>query len=476
MVDFALSNIQERGYVFWIAGMATGKSATSLKVAESIDAKRVLILSTKASVESTWPKQVAVHTEGLELLALTEYQQVNGKRKKYTVPEKGKLMLAKVKSTVEYLAVAINYESARELGKEIKACNFDLVIVDECHKLKSHGSKVLKALAKACQYIPAKVAMTGTAFNDTPLDLFGQIAFLDPYFYQGYVGSNLFGKYTDFFDAYVNYYVSNNLKIPNKSNPYKNLDKLQEAINPFTFTIKTENAVDLPPTQYIRRTVKPSPTLRKAYDEMAKDMVTHLDDKLAVADNVLTQALRLAQMTGGYATPYHIDSEGNYIGKGEPIEIKDGDCKLQELLSILDEIGKEPVVVFTRFTPDLVRIKTKLTELGYEVLELSGRMHENNEWQAGKGQVLVTNISAGSTSVTLTRATFVIDFSVGLSRTDYDQSRYRCRRPESKLDVPIIYYQIAVENTVDETILNALQAKGDMAELLRQGLINKIAS
>jgi SNF2 family DNA or RNA helicase len=464
MVDFSRQCFQEYGFSLWIAGMATGKSAASLKVRHDIEARRTLILSTKASVETTWPKQVAEHTEGVAIMAVTDVYGSSAR--------KAKAILDRVRGNEDNLIIAVNYETAMRIADTLAKCGFDFVIADECHKMKTHTSKTTKALAKACKDIPAKIGMTGTAFNDRPTDVFGQVAFLSPDFYKGHLASTIFGRWNDFFDAYTIYYVSNNIKIVKG---YKNYDKLLDMLKPFTYFIETEDAVELPPVMYIRRTVEPSKTLKRMYNEMKDDMVTRLGDTIFSTDTVLTQSLRLAQMTGGYATPYHIDGNGMYVPTGDIIEIPDGDCKLQGLLDIMDEVGKEPVVIFTRFTEDVNRISKRLRTLGYAVKELTGRVHEHGEFQNGKGDVLVANLSAGSASVTLTRARIVIDYSLGYSRTDYDQSRYRCRRPDSDLNKPIVYYQLAVADTIDELIFDALQSKGDVADILRAGLLSKVA-
>lgn len=482
MKDYALERFGECGYVLWIAGMAVGKTLTTLAVREETGAKLTLILTTKAALESTWPSEVEKHTTGVEVLALTEYMTVKNKRRKVTVKDKGRLMLEACRNALKPLVVVINYDSARDLGSEIAACGFNLVVADECHKLKNPTSKTLKVLAKACINVPAKIGMTGTAFNDKPIDVFGQVAFLSPDFYRGNVMSTVLGRYGDFFDAYVNYYVKNNIKIPvkqpNRLPTYKNIENLQNILNAFTYYVDTEKVLDLPPTMYLRRTVQPSKKFLEAYRSMRDDMVVQLGDKIASADNILTLSLRLAQMTGGYATPYHVDSEGNLVSTGTLIEMPDGEAKVNALLDIMDECGSEPVVIFTRFTSDLNRIKTTLQGLEYEVLELSGKMHQHIEFQAGKGQVLVANLSAGSAGITLTRSRIVIDYSLGYSRSDYDQSRYRVRRPDSNKLLPVVYYQLAVAGTIDELILDALQTKGDMSDLLKlglQGYADKIA-
>lgn len=475
MKSFALKSFTQFGYCIWFAGMAVGKTLTTLAVRDENGAELTLVLTTKAALEGTWPQEIARHTEGVDCLALTEHMVVGGKLKKVTTAEKAAILEQALYDRVRPLIVVINYESAVKIASTLAKIDFKLVVADECHNLKGYNGKTLKTLSKAFLNVPAKLAMTGTLFNDRPTDVWGQIAFLDPYFYQGYVGSKVLGRYTDFFDAYVNYYVNGSIKIPIKGkNAYKNIPNLLNTINPFTFYVDTEKVLDLPPTRYIRREIIPSARFLKQYETFRKDMVLQIGDKLVSEDTVLVQSLRLAQMSGGYAMPYHVDAEGNFVESRELINLDDGNAKLNALLELDEEINGRPYVIFTRFTEDLKRITSALTSRGKEVLELSGRIHQHTEFQAGKGDVLVANMAAGSAGITLTRAGIVVDYSTGYSRTDYDQSRYRVRRPDSPKEIPILYYELVVKGTIDELIFDILKGKGSVAAGLRSGLVNGV--
>ena len=142
------------------------------------------------------------------------------------------------------------------------------------------------------------------------------------------------------------------------------------------------------------------------------------------------------------------------------------DTKLKECLAILDEIGGKPVVIFTRFQEDVRKLQQDIP--GAKLLV--GGCHEHIEWQAGEGQVLIANIAAGSTGVNLSRARYCIYYSIGHSRTDYNQSRYRIRRPGSDLAYPIAYYHILMEGSIDIAIRRALASKGLMSGELLAGL------
>ena len=79
MLDYAISNI-DKGVspdkwtepfhgALWLAGCATGKTLTSFKLMETLQAKKTLILTTKAGIPSAWHKEHAKWTEDLHMIA-----------------------------------------------------------------------------------------------------------------------------------------------------------------------------------------------------------------------------------------------------------------------------------------------------------------------------------------------------------------------------------------------------------------------
>lgn len=457
MVDFAEYQLRNRGYAYWLAGCTVGKTIAALSLITRFQFRRTLVICTKAAIPSAWLEDIKTHTEGFTLIPLL----------KGTSATKAERMLTALKETTSPAVVAVNYETARLIAPQLKQAGFDFVIADESHKLASPTSKVSVSLAEVALGIPYRLAMTGTGWDDRPTQLFGQVRFLAPTKGRRTMDSELFGNWYKFFETYVVYYSYQNVKIPKG---YKNLPRLRETIEPFTMDILTEDVIELPEEIHVKRYVDPTPELKAAYVDMQRDMVAQFGDDLMRTTNVLAQSLRLHQLAGGFYTPYVLDELGRPVANGGIKEVPGAKPKLEALLDIMDEIGGKPVVIFTRFTDDVRVIQAALTEAGISTKVLVGGCHEHIEWQAGEGQVLIANIQAGSAGVNLNRARYCIYYSIGYSRTDYNQSRYRVRRKGSDITKPITYFHILMRGTIDEEILAGMSSKEHIANELRKGL------
>lgn len=176
-----------------------------------------------------------------------------------------------------------------------------------------------------------------------------------------------------------------------------------------------------------------------------------------IADNVLVQATRLHQLTGGY---YNGQKVKEYIATP----------KIDAVVDLLDEIGKHPTVIFTAFETDVAALEETLRDKGYEVLKLVGGTYQHEEFQNGKGDVILVNLAAGNAGIELTRARYAIYYSIGTSRTNYTQSRWRVRRPSSSLQHPITYYHLVLPQSMDTLLRDAMKAKGRVSDALIAGL------
>lgn len=440
MHDFIVEQMRLREYAWLLAGCATGKTLTSIQAMLTLGCKKVLVLTTKAGIRSAWVNDITRHTEGVRVVPLL----------KGSTAEKAKQMLSE--NYDEPTFYVVNYESAMRMVQFIVKKNFDGVIADESHRLKSHDSAQSQKLALACANISYRLAMTGTGWNDRPLDVFGQVRWLEPALKGRVVSSAVFGNYYQFFEGYAQYYSPDG-KIKFVKG-YKNLDRLLERIQDFTFFVDSEEVLDLPEFMDIRREIEMPNKLAAHYIELRDELMTEIDGDVITVPNVLAKMMKLHQLTGGVLDEYVVD-----------------DSKLMELDSIIEEIDDKPIVVFTRFTADVNRIYDYFTEKGYIVKKLVGGTHEHVEWQNGDGQILVCNIQAGSESVNLNRARYCVYYSKGFSRAQYDQSRYRVRRPGSS--EPITYWHLCMTGTIDDAIETALKQKGDVSDLLIKGLQNR---
>lgn len=432
----ALKALKDWG-VFWLlAGCATGKTLTMLSVIEALQVKRVLVITTKSAMNSSWGEDIKAHTEGLNCVILDRGDSTdkgNAVYRKYTEPT----------------VFVLNYETASIIWRDIYEAGFDMVICDESQRIKTYNSGVSINLAKACHRVRYKVAMTGTPWDDRPTDVYGQVRWLMPEILKrGQPRSKIFGSWSEFFERYVVYYqLGRGVKVPKA---YKRLGELTKHISPFTLKIDSEEVLDLPPELDIVRHFSMGQRMTRLYRSLEENYIA----EQVTVDNALVLGLRLHQLTCG-------------VFDGERID----DTKAQEVLAILEEIGGKPAVIFTTFEDDVQYLNGLLTAKGYSVKLLIGSTHEHEEWQKGAGDVLIANIAAGSEGVNLTRARYCIYYSLGFSRTQYNQSRYRVRRPNSDKTQPITYYHLIMRDSIDETIRQALNDKGDVAQMIYRGIV-----
>jgi SNF2 family DNA or RNA helicase len=207
--------------------------------------------------------------------------------------------------------------------------------------------------------------------------------------------------------------------------------------------------LDLPEVREVTRTCELPANARKMYRDLDRDLFTDLQAWEAgelQAANVMVKLLRLAQLTGGHIK----DDDG--------VEIEVHTAKADLLTEVLEDISpEESVVVFCRFTPDLDTVRAVAAKMSRPYAELSGRrsdaLTEDATLRLDHG-ISAVQIQAGGTGVDFTKSAIGIDYSVGYSRIDFEQSRKRLHRPGQER--PVLFIHLVVERTVDEDIYTSL--------------------
>jgi len=95
----------------------------------------------------------------------------------------------KQNSTVPFLqtnkAVICSYHFAKAKGDEIKGISWDLVVMDEAHRLRNvyrKDNKIAKALLEAIGASP-KILLTATPLQNSLMELYGLVSFIDPHIF-----------------------------------------------------------------------------------------------------------------------------------------------------------------------------------------------------------------------------------------------------------------------------------------------------
>ena len=346
--------------------------------------------------------------------------------------------IVSVKEPGDHIVIT-NYESSwrGSFGKWAARQKWDLVVADECQKIRSAGAKASRYFVGLGRIAKKKIAMSGTPIGNNCLDAFGIYRFLD---------MGLFGQaYTHFKRKYAILIEKENYSIVAG---YKNQDDFQNCYDFLRLRVGPE-VLDLPPVSFSTIEVELPEEAREFYSHFNKDFVAYLHDKAMSAPNILVKLLRLQGITSGVIKLDKEEPQTLHNAKGEA---------LMELLGGLDE----PVVVFGRYTHDLAVCEDACRELGLHYNEMSGNRKELEKWM----DVLGVQIKTAAIGIDLTKASIAIFLSTGYSWDDLEQAIARLARPPQDKPVRIIYIECA--KTVDQRVRKALQTKRSIIKALQE--------
>jgi len=413
--------------------MGTGKSLVALKLLETWDIKRALIVCPKA-VMPVWENEFAKHTTGWRVTVLDAA----------SVPKKLIQAQQALKNPNGRQAIVVNYESLwrDKLGAFFQENPPEAVIADELHRIKSARGIASRYMARLAPKVRRRLGLTGTPLAHSPLDAYAQFRFLDPRIF-GFSFTRFRAKYA-MMGGFQNHQI---LK-------FINLEDLHQKMYSIAYRVRAEDVLDLPEVLEQTITFELSPKAKKIYDSLEKDLIAEIEaEKIISVPNVLAKLLRLSQLTGGWLTP---------DGAARPERVDFG--KAEVLKDLLEDMGTEPVVVFCRFHADLDAVKIVCDFLKLTSCELSGRKNDSERFYQGKAQVFIAQIRSGSLGINLTRARYEIFYSTGYSLGDLEQAKKRVHRPGQ--DRPVTIYYLAAKGTVDVKIIQALEKRSDLIKFI----------
>ena len=348
---------------------------------------------------------------------------------------------------VEAFSTARGLEFAHKFVNSHKT----LMAIDESTTIKNPKAIRTKSIVKVGMNAKYKRILTGSPITKSPLDLYMQCYFLDP----DLLG---FDSYFAFRSRYAQM-VSRNFggRQVQIIASYRRLDELSSKVEPFSHRVLKEDCLDLPPKVYTKRIVELTPEQNKMYVTMKKLALAELNGKISTAPHVLTQIMRLHQITCG-----HFKSDDGTIQ-----EVKSN--RINELISVLDEIeGK--AIIWANYIYDVENIvKAIQKEYGEEsVVAYYGKTSNDDrsknieKFQNNDNvRFFVGNPQTGGYGITLTSANNVIYYSNGYDLEKRMQSEDRAHRIGQKKSVT--YIDFITEKTVDERIVKALRKKINIA-------------
>ena len=326
-----------------------------------------------------------------------------------------------------------------------------LMAIDESTTIKTPSAKRTKniiGLGKTAKY---RRIMTGSPITKNPLDLYSQCEFLDPWlldFTSWYAFRN---RYAEMKTIHVH---GRSIQVVDR---FQNLSELSETVKTFSDRVLKEDCLDLPPKNFTKRHIILTHDQRKIYEQMKKAAMAVLNGKVTTTMTVLTQLMRLHQITCGHFTAD--DGSVQLIPNN----------RITELMNILEETeGK--VIIWANYQRDVNQIIKNVTEKYgkesivdyYGLTPQEDRQNNIRKFQNGSEcRFLIGTPQTGGYGITLTKANTVVYFSNGYDLEKRLQSEDRAHRIGQKKNVT--YIDIICEDTVDEKIVEALRKKINIA-------------
>ena len=208
----------------------------------------------------------------------------------------------------------------------------------------------------------------------------------------------------------------------------------------------------------MKRIVQLSAEQKKVYDQMKQMALAILNGKMVTTATVLTQLMRLHQITCGH---FKSDDGDIQILKNE---------RLDELLDVLDEVeGKAVIWAHYRYDIEVIVEAIKKRYGDNTVVTYYGDTTTEDRQKAIKliqnpdspVRFIVGTPQTGGYGITLTGASTMIYYSNGYDLEKRQQSEARIDRIGQ--EKPMTYIDIIAEGTVDEKIVDALRKKVDIA-------------
>ena len=326
-----------------------------------------------------------------------------------------------------------------------------LMAIDESTTIKTPTARRTKNIIKIGLNAKYKRIMTGSPITKNPLDLYTQCEFLDPWLLD-------FSSYYAFRNRYAEmktmHVHGRSIQVVDK---FQNLGELSDTVKQFSYRVLKEDCLDLPPKVFIKRHVTLTADQQRIYKQMKDQALAVLNGKVTTTMTVLTQLMRLHQITCGYVAADD--------GTTQQVESN----RLNELMSILEDTeGK--VIIWANYQLSVGEIIQKIIKVYgpdsyvhyYGLTPQEDRQDFIRKFQNDpKCRFIIGTPQTGGYGITLTQANTVIYYSNGYDLEKRLQSEDRAHRIGQKKTVT--YIDLIAEDTIDEKIVEALRKKIDIA-------------
>lgn len=369
---------------------------------------------------------------------------------------------------------------AIDMALEFAGAGHTLSAIDESDTIKNHKSIRTQNMCLLRDKSDFRIIMTGTPIAKGPMDFYSQFEFLDP---------NIVGI-GDFYSFRNRYAIMGGYE-DKEIVGYQNMQELTELVKPWVYQVRYDSVFKSPPKIEEIRTVQLTDEQKSYYKSIKKDnTIRHEDGKniALVVQNVLEKMLRLQEVAGGiWAERLDtgkfklIDGPMGQIKKPQYAykhhRIKGKNPKVEAVVDVMTrEFADEQGIVWAIHIEELMMVAEALRPFGTVAL-FHGDVSEDErhqidaDFRAGKIKWIVANPTTGGRGYTFDAAGVMANYSSSFSYIKRQQSLERAT--SSKKIKPVVIVDIVAENSVDETVLEALSGCHDVSEYVRSAIEGK---
>jgi SNF2 family DNA or RNA helicase len=407
----------------------TGKTPTTLLAVKDRMHKGIVVCP--AGLKLNWSReaQAWIHRDSIV---------VSGTKKKRT-------KLYQQFHDSEKAILILSYETLRadiaEFGVE-----FDVLIVDEAHRLRNYQTKQSKALYTLSKKAKHVFALTGTPAVNHPSDVFGILKLLRP---------SKYGSYWQFVERYFGYTTSRFGREILKLKPHM-LTEFTDMLNSLSVQRKRNDVMKWIPPIVHRQIPLELSSVQQGYYKQLMETFRYDENVVPNAIALLTR-LRQTCLDTGLITEQDSSPKADFI---------------KEYLSD----NNESVLVFSSFTSFLKKLHSQIPGSVLLTGEQSQAEKQDavDKMQSGEAKVMLANVVAGGLGWTLDKVDTIIFTDKSYNPVNNEQAQDRIvPTKETEYGTKQIITLI-MHNTLEGNIEQLLAAKQDIIQYVNNYGLNRL--
>jgi SNF2 family DNA or RNA helicase len=437
----------------------TGKTFSVITAVDNLPKGARVIVVCPNSVRYNWQREIQKFSQ-----RNTKVEVMRGGQMKRLE----KLITLMTETGQDATVCVVGYDSIQGMWEYLHMVEWDMAVLDESHMIKGPKTKRWEVVKKLRDRAKKRVVLTGTPVANTIMDLYTQLEFL----YPGCSGFIDYQAFKRFFGVYEKAIGDDSRS---KLVGIQNMPVMKDILSRVSFVITKKEALpDLPDKVYDVEEVEMTTEQAEAYEKLASDLMLKFegmdDDNPLVVNNILTQLMKLAQITSGFINiPEIKDEEGETIAEKKRIHFSPNP-KVERLIEILKEKGPhEKTLVWTCFTHDIERIAKACEMEGIKAVTYNGNTSIDDRLEAERAfnedddcKVFIGNAGAGGVGLNLLgyppgepdrsqcNADHAIYFSQDWNSIKRSQSEDRSHRRGTRVKIRVT--DMCIIGTIDQTI------------------------